>query len=318
MFLETLDVRRNDVLIYSKNLFDFNNNFKIIFKKEPVKRAKNISYFEVCEFVKAPVPKNLIVYRLLTNVQDLDSYSTKYGYFIRIEGRMELIYFDPIFAIKDLRHLRFNLDPSRFRFKVQQLGLSYQGKAELEANYAEIFSFDLTAQEAQYQNDKIFADAIFAFDDTFIDEDDEALMSDSESSAGFLRDDKKHAELNKLSEDPSYNRHDLSKVWIDDNSDPLDVRTKNIEGLKKALGIKATATDFKYLASSRKTIDESSGNGGSSFSAFINARKEESKKEIDEIGKVPDLFTLFKTADKKEGISPLKDRGEVLLKFDEI
>lgn len=316
MFLETLDVRKNDVLIYSKNLFDFNNNFKIIFKKEPVKRAKNISYFEVCEFVKTPTPKNLIVYRLLTNVPDLDSYSTKYGYFIRIEGRMELIYFDPIFAIKDLRHLRFNLDPSKFRFKVQQLGLTYQGKAELEANFAEIFSFDLTAQEAQHQNDKIFADAIFAFDDNFIDEDDESLSA-SEPSGGFLKEDKNRPVLGKLSEDPSYKSRELSKVLIDDPDETADVRSQNIEGLKKALGIKHTATDFKYLASSRKTVDESSG-GGSSFSAFINKRKKESQQEIDEIGQVPDLFSLFKSADKKEGGSPLKDRGEVFLKLDEI
>ncbi len=317
MFLETLDVRKNDVLIYSKNLFDYNNNFKIIFKKERIKRAKSISYFEVCEFVKAPIPKNLIVYRLLTNVPDLDSYSTKYGYFIRVEGNMELIYFDPIFAIKDLRHLRFNLDPEKFRFKVQQFGLSYQGKAELEANYAEVFSFDLTAQEAQHQNDKIFADAIFAFDDSFIDEDDEALSA-SEPSGGFLKEDKNRTLINKISEDPSYNRHDLSKVWTDDKAVASDVRKKNIEGLKKALGIKSTTGEFKYLASSRKTVDESAGDGGSSFSAFINQRKKESQKEIDEIGQVPDLFSLFKSADKKEGISPIKDRGEVLLKLDEI
>ncbi len=317
MFLETLDVRKNDVLIYSKNLFDFNANFKIIFKKEPVKRAKNISYFEVCEFVKAPVPKNLIVYRLLTNVPDLDSYSTKYGYFVRIESGMELIYFDPIFAIKDLRHLRFNLDPGQFRFKVQQLGLSYQGKAELEANYGEIFSFDLTAVEAQHQNDKIFADAIFAFDDSFIDEDDEALAA-SEPSGGFLKEDKNRAPLSKISEDHSYAQKDLSKVFINDKKDASVVRNKNIDGLKKALGIKETVTDFQYLASSRKTFDESSSGKSSSFSAFISARKEETKKDVGEFGEVPDLFTLFKSADKKEGMSQLKDRGEVLLKLDEI
>ncbi|RMD51443.1 MAG: hypothetical protein D6830_00365 [Ignavibacteria bacterium] len=315
MFLETLDVRKNDVLIFSKNLFDFNNNFKIVFKKDAIKRAKRISYFEVCEFVKAPIPKNLIVYRLLTNVPDLDSYSTKYGYFIKVEGRMELVYFDPIFAIKDLRHLRFNLDPEKFRFKIQQIGLSYQGKSELEANFKEVFGFDLTAQEAQHQNDKIFADAIFAFDDTFIDEDDEAISA-SEPSGGFLKDDANRTPLSRVSEDPDYKSHEMSKVFIDNQSATEDIRNKNIEGLKKALGITQTQTNYDYLASSRKTVDESSG--GTSFSSFINDKKKDAQQDIEQIGKVPDLFSMFKTTEKKEGISPFKDRGEVTLKLDEI
>ena len=122
--------------------------------------------------------------------------------------------------------------------------------------------------------------------------------------------------MNRLSEDPNYKAADLSKVFIDTQSDPENVRNKNIEGLKKALGITKTQTDFKFLASSRKTVDESSG--GSSFSSFINERKRDAHQEIEEIGKVPDLFSMFKTADKKEGISPFKDRGEVFLKLDEI
>ncbi|MBU1099032.1 MAG: hypothetical protein KKA84_01415 [Bacteroidetes bacterium] len=167
MLLETLDVRRNDVLIYSQNRFDFEDNFKIVFKKGPDRSPKKTTYFEVCEFIKDTSPKNLIVYRLLTNVESLDAYSTKYGYFVNISGKMELIYFDPIFAIKDLRHLRFNIDPDKFRFKIQQLGITFDKAKDSEPIYKEVYTFDLNASEAQNQNDKIFADAIFVFDDSY-------------------------------------------------------------------------------------------------------------------------------------------------------
>ena len=88
MLLETLDLRRNDILIYSQNRFNFNDNFKIIYKNEKVKRVRSISYFDVCTYVKDPSPKNLIVYRLLTNVNQLDAFSTKYGYFINVNGKV--------------------------------------------------------------------------------------------------------------------------------------------------------------------------------------------------------------------------------------
>ncbi len=313
MFLETLDVRKNDVLIYSHNRFDFNNNFKIIFKKEAIKRPRNISYFEVCEFVKDPVPKNLIVYRLLTNVPELDSYSTKYGYFIRIEGRMELIYFDPIFAIKDLRHLRFNLDPEQFRFKIQQVGLTYQGKMELEANFSEVFSFDLSAQEAQNQNDKIFADAIFAFDDSFIDEEYEAL-SDDEVSLSSLTKEEGGREIKKISEDHSYRKHDFSKVWIGNEIQTSDVRDSKVEGLKKALGIEDKNHEQTYKFYKKEDGGNSSANENrkrrTSFSEFINEHKSE-KKEEEKLPEVPDLFSLFKTTGKKP-----EGRGEIFLKLD--
>jgi hypothetical protein len=76
MLLETLEVRKKDVMIFSQNKFDFTDNFRIILKSQKIKRPRKISYFDVCEFVKDPIPKNLIVYRLLTNVSDLDAYSS--------------------------------------------------------------------------------------------------------------------------------------------------------------------------------------------------------------------------------------------------
>jgi hypothetical protein len=315
MFLETLDVRKNDVLIYSHNRFDFNNNFKIVFKKEAIKRPRSISYFEVCEFVKEPTPKNLIVYRLLTNVQELDSYSTKYGYFIRIEGRMELIYFDPIFAIKDLRHLRFNLDPEKFRFKIQQVGLTYNGKTELEADFSEVFSFDLSAQEAQNQNDKIFADAIFAFDESFIEEEYEAL-SDDKISISSLTKGGENKDVKRISEDHQYHKNDFSKVWIEDDSGTTTFRDSKIEGLKKALGIEGSqkSQTFKFYKK-EEGVQSQSGEDKkrkTSFSQFISEHKGEKSEEKEVRTDVPDLFSLFKTTGKKP-----EGRREVFLKLDE-
>ena len=315
MFLETLDVRKNDVLIYSHNKFDFENNFKIVFKREPVKRPRSISYFEVCEFVKDPTPKNLIVYRLLTNVPDLDSYSTKYGYFIRIEGRMELIYFDPIFAIKDLRHLRFNLEPEKFRFKIQQVGLTYSGKAELEANFSEVFSFDLSAQEAQNQNDKIYADAIFAFDETFIDEEAEALSNEGVDRQ-FLRERLgESTRVGKISEDTNYKKHDFSKVWIHDEAQTGSVRDEKIEGLKKALGIDSERDPERFKFYKKETPQSTAefGKRKTSFSDFIKSHKTSNGTADMEIEPdIPDLFSLFKSAGKKT-----EGRGEVSLKLEE-
>lgn len=237
MLLETQDIRRNDILVYSQNKFDFENNFKIIFKHERVKKARSLSYFDVCEIIKEPVPKNLILYRLLTNVSDMDAYSTKYGYFLRINGGMELTYLDPVFALKDLRHLRFELDPENFRFKIQQIGLRTDRIFEKEAEFAEVYTLDLKADEAQNQNDKIFADAIFAFDDTYssnLNEEDEfdkrvkdlikakaAESSDYKISIEAAKDDKVR----------------ISKPNLRNDSNTFDLREKKIGLLKNSVGI---------------------------------------------------------------------------------
>lgn len=224
MLLETLDLRNNDILIYSQNMFNFNDNFKIVFKNEKIKRPKPVSYFDVCNYVKDPSPKNLIAYRLLTNVPKLDAYSTKFGYFIRVNDKMELIYFDPIYAIKDLRHLRFELDPAKFRFKIQQVGLTSLTRKENEADFAEVYSFDMKAVEAQNQNDKIFSDAIFAFDENYIDEE-----IDNNSIAS--------KEKIKISEDTGADRQKYERPVSNDQEKIQIVREELVTLLKEALGI---------------------------------------------------------------------------------
>ncbi|MEJ5350261.1 MAG: hypothetical protein WHS65_01585 [Melioribacteraceae bacterium] len=300
MLLETLDLKTKDILIYSKNQFNFNDNFKIIYKNEKIKRPHPISYFDVCNYIKDPSPKNLIVYRLLTNVQNLDAYSTKYGYFIKIDDKIELIYFDPIFAIKDLRHLQFNFDPHTFRFRIQQVGLTSITKWEKEPNFAEVYSFDLKAIEAQNQNDKIFADAIFALDPNYIDE--EYVDSDfviKPKSNSTIETDLRRNELNNIKEEiqESVKQQIKPENFNKPNSPSQDevhaLREEIISLLKQALVI--SENQFKgNKFESNKTIEEK-----------------------DTAPRVENLFDLFKTTLKSEQLDKRK-RENIILRFDKL
>ncbi|MFO7447507.1 MAG: hypothetical protein R6W90_14145 [Ignavibacteriaceae bacterium] len=163
MLLETLDIKKNDILIYSQNMFDLENNFKIIYKDDPVKESRKISYGEVCRFVNEYTPKNLIVYRLLTNIPDFEIFVSKYGFFLNVNNVTELIYFDPVFAVKELEEYPESMNYD-LRFRIQQVGLTTLNRFKDLPNYAEIYSVDMQADEAKNQNDKVFADAIFAFE----------------------------------------------------------------------------------------------------------------------------------------------------------
>lgn len=177
MLLETTDIKKNDVLIYSENRFDLENNFKIVDKKSPTKNPQNISFYEIGKYISLPVPKNMIVYRLLTNHLSFNASITKYGFLISIEEAVELVYFDPIFAIKDIELIKKIVDFDIFRFKIQQVGLTSLSKKGKFLDYTEIFAFDLNADEARHQKDRVYAEAIFAFDVTFPSEEDEAATN---------------------------------------------------------------------------------------------------------------------------------------------
>ncbi|MFA3783237.1 hypothetical protein ABRY23_09265 [Melioribacteraceae bacterium 4301-Me] len=309
MLLETLDLRTNDILIYSQNKFNFNDNFKIIYKNEKIKRAFPINYLDVCSYVKDPSPKNLIIYRMLTNVDHLDAYSSKYGYFIKINNKMELVYFDPIFAVKDLRHLRFNLDPNYFRFKIQQVGLTSLTKKDNEANFAEVYSFDLKADEAQNQNDKIFADAIFAFDPGYSDNEnhdeeefDKALREkinysiEKEDSRQVITD------LSNIAEDKTSNDSSKSNLIlpaVNDANKAQLVREEIISLLKQVLSI-----DEKKITANKNLTDDLS----STDSKKINEQKINNKNEI------KNILELFKSTRKSDDLS-LREKRQVILKF---
>ena len=301
MFLEHLDFKKNDVLIYSQNKFDFKYNFKIIFKNEKIKRPRSMDYFEVCEFIKDTSPKNIIVYRLLTNVSKLDAYSTKYGYFIKVNEDMELIYFDPVFAIKDLRHLKFELNPDEFRFKIQQVGYTSLTRKDNETGYTEIFSIDLRAVEAQNQNDKIFADAIYAFDENYIDEEIN-LHSDSRINNELLDDYKEQSpnNINNISEERLKVRRELEKAEFEEAVNILSVRENKILALKAALGINEAVKPDSIK--------------DNAFSSFINKHRVRQEKEIDIELNANNMLDLFKSSSKILE-SQTDDNDSFLLKF---
>jgi hypothetical protein len=299
MLLETLDLKNKDILIYSQNLFNFNDSFKIIYKNEKIRRPKRISYFDVCDLVKEPAPKNLIIYRLLTNITNLDAYSTKYGYFLKINGKMELIYFDPIFAIKDLRHLRFELNPNHFRFKIQQVGLTSVTQWQSEPDFAEIFKFDLKAVEAQNQNDKIFADAIFAFDPNYNDgELEERIIKDeisdrkSIAKPATLENTENIASLKNIAEDKTSTIKELNTPTPPNPNQVQELREEIISLLKQALNIDADLSAQKEK---------------------IPAKIEpEVKKESEE--RVKNVFDLFKSTNKSDGLTE-REKESVILRF---
>lgn len=330
MLLETLDLRTNDVLIYSQNMFNFNNSFRIIYKNEKDKRAKRISYFDVCAYVKDPSPKNLIIYRLLTNVNNLDAYSTKYGYLIKINEKVELIYFDPIFAIKDLRHLRFDFDPKKFRFKIQQVGLTSLTKKEAEPAFAEVYSFDLRAIEAQNQNDKIFADAIFAFDPDYNNEEfpkavDERINDENKMEKFFNSKNKiPRVHPEQIVEDIATGGQNMNTPNAPDSIKVHDLREEIIGLLKQALGIQED--NRKKVGGNEKMLERKNDEEeGSKFEVHVSRGEKQDVNVIDHQpaagNRQPDetvsgnVFDLFKTTSKSNELSE-RAKETIVLKFD--
>lgn len=309
MFLETLDLKTNDILIYSQNQFDFNESFKVIYKNRKIKRPIPISYFDVCNYVKDPSPKNLIIYRMLTNVDHLDAYSSKYGYFIKINNKVELIYFDPIFAVKDLKHLRFDLDPNYFRFKIQQVGLTSLTKKENQASFAEVYSFDLKAVEAQNQNDKIFADAIFAFDPDYSEEVNEEDKEEKEFDRALHRrmnyplkeepDSDSITNLNNISEDKEKVNDNLSTPAVKDSEKVQLVREEIIALLKQALNIDGKKQFTNHLSAKSNEI--------------FHARKS-TTENLPRANEAKDVLDLFKSTLKTDNLSA-REKLEVILKL---
>jgi hypothetical protein len=162
MLLETLDIKKDDIVIFSQNLYNLDNNFRIVYKDDDIKESREISFTEVCRFVNEYTPKNLIIYRLLTNIQNFEISVPKYGVFLNINGIAEMIFFDPVYAVRELEESPQSIDYKGLRFRIQQVGLTTLNRKNGLPNYAEIYSIDLEATEAKFLNDKAFADAIFS------------------------------------------------------------------------------------------------------------------------------------------------------------
>ncbi|MCF6270562.1 MAG: hypothetical protein L3J41_12680 [Melioribacteraceae bacterium] len=174
MLIETYEYNNYGSIIFSKNKFDFLTNFVIVDKSNP-EITKNLDFKEISTFINKPVKKNLILYRLLTNDEDLDPFSSKIGFFIKLEKKIEIVYFDPIFILKDLEFLKITLPKDEFMFKIQQVG--YKTKTILDESviYEEHFCVDLSDDEAKNQNDSIFAETMLSLKNSSLDLNKEKL-----------------------------------------------------------------------------------------------------------------------------------------------
>jgi len=124
MLLETLDIKHNDLIIYSQNSYDLKNNFKLLYKDDPSLQPHTVTYSEVCVYLNEFTPKTVIIYRLLTNLIDYSACNLKYGSNLMINGINELVYPDPIFALKEMEDYISSSGNYDLRFRIQQIGLT--------------------------------------------------------------------------------------------------------------------------------------------------------------------------------------------------
>jgi len=279
MLLETLDVKKNDILIYSENKFDFESNFKIIYKKSGSRKPFSINFWEVGEYMNSPNPKNIILYRLLTNIPEFNASLTKYGTYIQINNAPEMVYYDPIFAVKELERMNGIIDFHSFRFKIHQIGLSSTSMQNGIQNYRELYHFDLKADEAKNQNDRVFAEAIFAFDNDFTDPAVKSDIHDSKKIPAVTPFPYKPLNL-IISEDRQATQREMQKLDIfPDMSIVSEAREKN-----------QLAETAKGIIEAETTKKETS------IGEFLKRQKQ---KESVQPTKSPggDLLSLFKSAD---------------------
>lgn len=227
MLLETLDIKKDDIVIYSQNIFDLDNNFKIIFKDDPEKKVRKIGFYDVCHFVNEYSPKNLIVYRLMTNINDFSLHASKFGFKMFIKEEPEIIYFDPVFAIRELEEYPGTVDES-LRFRIQQIGLTTLSRVENIANFAEIYSIDLRPYEAKFQKDKVFADAIFALDSHY-NSSAKSLRKEEVVIKPIAAGTEKPESKAKVKNDKSVNKHDISEDKDFDYNQILKMQFKEEE-----------------------------------------------------------------------------------------
>jgi hypothetical protein len=350
MLLETLDIKRNDILIYSQNIFDLENNFKIIYKDDPAKIPHSVSYGEVCQFVNEYTPKNLIIYRLLTNIPDFGITLSKYGFLININGEKELVYFDPVFAVKELEDYpaSYNYD---LRFCIQQVGLTTLNRMGNLPNYAEIYCIDMQAIEAKNQNDKVFADTVFSFEHEVKKEEPlrhiarKSILQAANTEVKF----QKHQDLQQPGEESApglENNEEIKKVKQNITPD-IHTKTSEINKLNKP-GRESRFTrldfsedkDFDYgqimkinlrtdkTESSNKTVDKvpadkkprdlTASKKPGSFSSFLQNKQIGSENDHISLGDLPQekLTNLFKSSSSLKNMLEGKENTKVILKLD--
>ncbi|MBU0472925.1 MAG: hypothetical protein KKF62_02045 [Bacteroidetes bacterium] len=206
MLIESYDNNNFGTIIYSENKFDFLTNFTRINRNEP-EIHELIDFKEVSAYISKPVKKNLILYRLLTNDENLDPFSTKLGFFVKLKNKIEVVYFDPIFIIKDIDNLRLTIPKSEFKYIIQQVGYRTKALTEDTAIYEESFSIEMSEEEAENQNDSVFAESMLSLNGSAKKKN---LNYNSEADINTFRNIA--SELNKLDKQfKSQNNEDIKK-----------------------------------------------------------------------------------------------------------
>lgn len=295
MLLETLDIKTNDILIYSKNYFDPKDNFRVIFKDDPHKRHYKISQEDVINHINDNSPKSLIVYRVLTNLDFFDINLAKFGVIVLIDGNYELVYLDPVFAIKDIEGFKNKIPHPNFRFRIQQVGLLSKLRKGDYMNYIEIYSFDLEAPEAQAQNDKIFADILFSLNKK--EEDTEKKKEKVSLKKISAAPPTGKNSIPNISEDTKYDPKKFTKTFQVDSNSVNNTKPKSKEELQQE------AIKFRK---ERKTLGD--------LISDVKYSKETS------LGKQPStgahILDVLKEGSAFEAFSNKKEKKPVVLKFD--
>ena len=317
MLLETLDIKKNDIIIYSQNIFNPDNNFKIIFKDDEKKSSRKISFDDVCRFVNEFAPKNLIVYRLLTNIENLEIEPSKYGVILSINDQYELIYFDPVFAVKELERYSRLTNLNNLRFRIQQVGLTtLSSKGDL-LNFAEIYAIDLEAMEAKFQNDKVFADAILTIG---------ASKSGSERKRTVIT--KKEAKVNN---EKSRKVKEASSFAEKIKQNQQEITAERTESMKEIEHEISEDKDFDYTQIMKMSVKNRDLNGDtvkskeatvmtgkkttSSFSEFLKKKRSDVREKKNEQGE-KDFIDLFKSSSPLKEYIHSKEDKKVVLRLD--
>ena len=161
MLLETKNISKNGFIIFSRNSMDVNYNFRIVFKNDPKLFHRKINFDYTKKLITEIFPKNLVAYRVLTNNPDISISALKYSCTILVNGKPELIFTDPVFAVRSIEeYLEVNQNDD-FRFRIQKVGYSMTNKAGKIASYQEEFLYDLNAEQAINQNDELNFKSLF-------------------------------------------------------------------------------------------------------------------------------------------------------------
>jgi len=160
MLLETKNIQENDIIIYSRNSMDESYNFRIVFKNDPHSHHRIISFEHIKKLITEYFQKNLIAYRIMCNFPDIKIGNVNYGCVIMADSEPELIFTDPVFAVKTIEEYIQNNHNIEFRFRIQQVGFTTVDRVEGKANFKEEFVFDLKMDEATNQNDEVFIKAL--------------------------------------------------------------------------------------------------------------------------------------------------------------